>query len=304
MRIGFIGLGNMGGPMAINLIRAGHELTVHDIREQAAATHIELGATWADSPAAVARLSELVLTSLPGPPEVREVALGEDGVLAGAAAGSVYVDLSTSSPTLIREIHARFAENGVEVLDAPVSGGVTGATNATLAVMVGGDRAQYEQIKPVLDGIGDKVSYIGAIGSGCVAKLVHNMTSLCARMGMAEALTLGVRAGVDVEALVRVLRDGAFGQGHFLNHALPNIVLTGKFDPPSFALELSKKDLSLATALSRELDVPMKVAAVAEQEMMEAIARGWGKRDSNIFFELQAERAGVELRAGWSREES
>ena len=139
MRIGFIGLGNMGGPMAMNLIKAGHDLTVHDLRREIADPHLAAGATWADSVQGVAEESEIVFTSLPGPPEVEAVALGPGGILEHAASGSVYIDLSSNSPTLIRAIHARFAERGIEVLDAPVSGGITGAAAGTLAVLVGGD---------------------------------------------------------------------------------------------------------------------------------------------------------------------
>ena len=295
MRIGFIGLGNMGGPMAMNLIQAGHELTVSDVRREAAEPQLAAGATWADNAKAVAEASEITFSSLPGPPEVEAVALGPDGILEGAAEGSVYVDLSTNSPTLIRSVHARFAERGVEVLDAPVSGGVTGAAAGTLAVMVGGDAARYEQLKPVLDAIGDKVSYIGGVGSGMVAKLVHNMTSVCSRMAIAEGLTLAVKAGVDPHVMQQVLQDGAFGQGHFLNHRLSDTVFAEQWDPPSFALRLSRKDLGLATQLGREVQVPMAHAAVAEQEMVAALERGWGDLDSNIFFRLQEERAGVKL---------
>lgn len=298
MRIGFIGLGNMGGPMAMNLIRAGHDLVVNDVRREMAEPQLTAGAIWADSAKAVAEASELTFSSLPGPPEVEMVALGPDGILEGSAKDSIYIDLSTNSPTLIRSIHERFAERGVEVMDAPVSGGVVGATAGTLAVMVGGDAARYEQLKPVLDSIGDKVSYIGGIGSGMVAKLVHNMTSVCSRMAIAEGMTLAVKAGVDPYVMQRVLQDGAFGQGHFLNHRLVDTVFAENWDPPSFALRLSRKDLGLATQLGREMQVPMAHAAVSEQEMIAALERGWGDLDSNIFFRLQEERAGVELGGG------
>src|SRR5262245_38254897 len=143
MKIGFIGLGNMGGPMALNLIKAGHALVVHDVRKDAAKPHLEKGATWADSPRAAAHGNELVLTSLPGPAEVEAVALGPNGVLHGATPGTVYADLSTGSPTVMRKIHAAFKEKGVHVLDTPVSGGVTGAKRGTLQVMVGGDESIY-----------------------------------------------------------------------------------------------------------------------------------------------------------------
>jgi 3-hydroxyisobutyrate dehydrogenase len=297
MRIGFIGLGNMGGPMALNVLKAGHTLVVHDIRREMAAPHLRQGATWAETPKAVAQASELIFTSLPGPREVEAVALGPDGILEGAAPGAIYVDLSTSSPSLIRRIHGRFRERGIHVLDAPVSGGVTGARAATLAVMVGGEEALYQRIKPVLEAIGDKVTYIGEIGCGTIAKIVHNMVSLCSRVAIAEGLTLGVKAGVSPQALLDALRRSAFGQGHALKETIPNTVFKGDFDTVSFALKLSRKDLGLAIELAREYHVPMMVAALVEQQMEEALQRGWGDRDSSAIFCLQEERAGVQVRA-------
>ncbi len=181
MKIGFIGLGNMGGPMALNLIKAGHTLVVHDVRRPAAAPHLERGATWAESPRAAAHGNELILTSLPGPTEVEAVALGADGIIHGAVPGSVYADLSTGSPTVMRKIHAAFKDKGVHVLDAPVSGGVWGAQRGTLQVMVGGDESIYREVKDVLGAVGDKVGYMGPIGAGTVAKLVHNMIGIATR---------------------------------------------------------------------------------------------------------------------------
>jgi 3-hydroxyisobutyrate dehydrogenase len=298
MRIGFIGLGNMGGPMALNVLKAGHSMVVTDIRPELAKPHLAQGAAWADSPKAVAQASEITFTSLPGPREVEAVALGAGGILEGAARGTVYVDLSTSSATLIRRIHRVYAERGVEVLDAPVSGGVPGARSARLAVLVGGNEALYQRVKPVLDVIGDKVTRVGEIGCGTVAKLVHNMVSACSRMAIAEGMTLGVKAGVAPEALLDALKKGSFGQGRVLSDMIPNTVFPGAFEPPNFALELLRKDVGLATELAREYHVPMLIAALAEQQLEEALRRGWGQRDSMAFFCLQEERAGVELRTG------
>jgi len=296
MRIGFIGLGNMGGPMALNLMKAGHALVVNDIRREAGAPHLQHGATWADSASAAARGAELILTSLPGPPEVEAVALGENGIIHGAGRGAIYADLSTSSPSLIRRIHAVFKERGIHVLDAPVSGGVIGAQRATLQVMVGGDEALFRQLKPVLEAIGDKVGLMGGIGCGTIAKLVHNLIGICTRRVVAEAFTLGVKAGVRPEALLEAVKGGAFGQGLLLTQVLPAIVFKGDFDTVRFALKLAKKDLTLATELARELNVPMAMAALAEQELVEAIARGWGDKDYAAPFMLQEERAGVKVR--------
>jgi 3-hydroxyisobutyrate dehydrogenase-like beta-hydroxyacid dehydrogenase len=296
MRIGFIGLGNMGGPMALNVLKAGHTMVVTDLRAELAKPHLDQGATWADTAKAVAQSSEIVFTSLPGPREVEAVALGPGGILEGAARGVIYIDLSTSSATLIRKIHKIYAERGVDVLDAPVSGGVPGARSGKLAVLVGGDEGLYRRVKPVLDAIGDKVTRVGEIGCGTVAKLVHNMVSACSRMAIAEGLTLGVKAGVAPEALLDALQKGSFGQGRALQDMIPNTVFAGAFDTVSFALELLRKDVSLATALGREYHVPMLIAALAEQQLEEAMRRGWGDKDSMAFFCLQEERAGVKLR--------
>jgi 3-hydroxyisobutyrate dehydrogenase len=296
MRIGFIGLGNMGGPMALNLMKAGHSLVVHDVRREAAQPHLERGAKWADSPKAAARESELILTSLPGPAEVEAVALGADGVLQGAVAGTVYADLSTGSPIVMRKIHAAFSEKGVHVLDAPVSGGVWGAQHGTLQVMVGGDEPIYREVKSVLQAVGDKVGYMGPIGAGTIAKLVHNMIGMATRAVVAEGFTLGVKAGVTPEALLEAIRGAAFGQGLLLSQMLPNVIFKGDFDTVRFGLKLARKDIGLATALAREYDVPMPMAAVAEQIMMEAMARGWGDKDSTAPWMLQEEAAGVQVR--------
>jgi len=297
MRIGFIGLGNMGGPMALNLMKAGHTLVVHDVRPDAATPHLEQGAKWATSPRAAVQESELILTSVPGPSDVEKVALGADGIIEGAGRAVVYADLSTGSPTMMRAIHARFAERGGAVLDAPVSGGVWGAQRGTLVVMVGGDQAVFTKLKPVFEAIGNNVAYMGEIGSGTIAKLVHNMIGICTRQVIAEAFTLGVKAGVAPEALLEAVKGGSFGQGLTLTQVLPNIVFKGDFDTVRFALRHLRKDLGLATALAREYQVPMEMAAIAEQTIVAAMARGWGDRDFTAPWLLQEERAGVEVRA-------
>ncbi|HEV8617452.1 MAG TPA: NAD(P)-dependent oxidoreductase [Methylomirabilota bacterium] len=297
MRIGFIGLGNMGGPMALNLIKAGHTLVVHDVRRESAKPHLDAGAAWADGANAVARAGELILTSLPGPAEVEAVALGAGGILEGAQPGSVYADLSTNSPTVMRKIHAAFREKGVHVLDAPVSGGVVGAKRGSLQVMVGGEEGVYQEVKGVLGAIGNHVGYMGAIGSGTIAKLVHNMISILSRSLIAEGFTLGVKAGVKPEALLEAIRGASFGQGLILSHMIPDVVFKGEFDTVRFALKLARKDVGLATALAREFDVPMPMAAVGEQILIEAMARGWGERDSTSPWELQEEAARVKVRS-------
>ena len=295
MKLGFIGLGIMGGSMAYNALQGGHEMVVHDLRREAATPHLEAGATWADTPRQVAEASDIVFTSLPGPTEVEAVALGEDGLGQGMSEGKVYFDLSTNSPALIRRIHQTLSLRGIHVLDAPVSGGPRGARTRNLAVWVGGDREVYERCKPALDSIGDKVYYVGPIGCGAIAKLVHNCTGYVVQCALAEVFTMGVKAGVEPLALWQAVRRGAQGRrGTF--EGLAEHLLPGKFDPPDFALRLARKDVDLAVAVGREYDVPMRLANLALQELTEALNRGWGDRDSRAAMLLQEERANVEVR--------
>jgi 3-hydroxyisobutyrate dehydrogenase-like beta-hydroxyacid dehydrogenase len=295
--VGFIGLGNMGSGMAGNIQKADYPMVVYDIRTEITKPFIDRGARLGTSPAEVASQCDVTFTSLPGPKEVEAVALGAQGILEGIKPGAVYVDLSTSRPTLIRQIEPKFRAKGAHVLDAPVSGGKTGAQTRNLAVMVGGEREIFERIKPILDAFGDKVFYAGAIGAGSVCKLVHNMIGHGMRQAIAEGLTLGVKAGVDAEALWECVRRGAVGRMSGLHGGLPATVFRGQFDPPTFALELARKDIMLATELGREFDVPMPVANLAEQIAIQGMNRGWGSRDSSVTFLLQEEASGVEVRA-------
>ena len=296
MRVGFIGLGIMGASMASNVQKGGHELVVHDLRAEAATPHLAAGAVWARTPREVAETSDVVLTSLPGPPEVEMVALGDSGLLAGLSTGKAYVDLSTNSPTVVRRIHATFAQRGIPMLDAPVSGGPRGARTRRLAIWVGGDAAVFQRVKPVLDAMGDQVRRVGDIGAGSVAKLVHNMTTYCVQTALAEVFTLGVKAGVEPIELWEAVRYGATGRQRTFDR-LADGFLRGKYDPPNFALGLAHKDVSLAVALGREHKVPMRVANMVLEEMTEALNRGWADRDSRSPMLLQEERAGVRVRA-------
>ena len=295
MKVGFIGLGTMGGSMAYNALDGGNEMVVHDINRASATRHLEAGATWADTPREVAEQSEIVFTSLPGPTEVEAVALGEEGIMEGMTAGKVYFDLSTSTPGMIRKIHAEAAARGIAVLDAPVSGGPRGAASRNLAIWVGGDKDVFDRCKPVLDAIGNQAYYVGPIGSGAIAKLVHNCAGYIIQAALAEVFTMGVKAGVEPLALWEAVRKGATGRrGPF--EGLAEHLLPGNFDPPDFALKLARKDVDLAVSVGREFDVPMRLANLTLIEMTEAINRGWGDRDSRVAMLLQEERAGVEVR--------
>jgi 3-hydroxyisobutyrate dehydrogenase-like beta-hydroxyacid dehydrogenase len=300
MNVGFIGLGLMGGSMALNLQAAGHRLAVHDLRRESAAAHCGNGADWKDSPRAVAEASDVVFTSLPGPPEVTAVATGPSGLIHGMRQGTALFDLSTNSPAVVRRLHAEFAKRGAAVLDAPVSGGPSGAKSRKLAIWVGGDRAQFDKHRPLLEAMGDQPYYVGPIGAGAVAKLVHNCASFTIRVALAEVFCMGVKAGVDADLLWQAVRQGASGRARTFDR-LADKFLPGAFDPPSFALALAHKDVSLATELGREVGVPMRLANMALAEMTEAMNRGWAQRDSSVFMLLEEERAGVDIKVPASR---
>src|SRR4030095_15385991 len=215
----------------------------------------------------------------PGPREVEEVALAEDGLLAGMRRGTAWFDLSTNSPTVVRRLHERFAAKGVGMLDAPVSGGPAGAKSRKLALWVSGDKTEFERHKLVLDAIGDQAMYVGPIGTGTVAKLVHNTAGYAILAGLAEVFTLGVKAGVEPLALWQAVRQGAFGRRRTFDR-LAQAFFPRPFYPPTLALELAHKDITLATELGRELNVPLRIAALVHEELTEALNRGWADRDS------------------------
>ena len=294
-KVGFIGLGTMGTSFATNLIKAGMDVTVHDLHRQVAEPHLAAGAKWASTPRELAAASEVVLTSLPGPPEVEAVALDEvDGLLAGMAPGTVLFDLSTNSPTMVRRIHAAMAAKGLYCLDAPVSGGPKGAISGKLAIWVGGDKQVFEANRWALDALGDQVRYIGPIGAGAVAKLVHNAAGYAIQTALAEVFSVGVKAGVEPLALWEAVRQGARGRQRTFD-SLSDHYLIDQYDPADFALKLAHKDVSLAAELGREFGVPMRLINATVADMTEALARGWENRDSRVAMLLQQERAGVDF---------
>ena len=293
MKVGFIGIGTMGASMALNVRAKGYEVVVHDVREAAAGPHLKAGCKWANSAREAAEVADVVFTSLPGPKDVQAVA---EELLAGMRKGTAWFDLSTNSPTVVRRIAERFAAKGIAMLDSPVSGGPSGAKSGKLALYVSGDKAAFDKHKAVLDAVGDQVIYVGPVGAGTIAKLVHNCAGYSILAALAEVMTMGVKAGVEPLALWAAIRQGAFGRRRSFDR-LAEQFLIGKFDPPAFALELAHKDVTLATEVGREFRVPMKLANTVLQEMTEAMNReGWAKRDSRIFMLLQEERAGVDIK--------
>ena len=298
MKAGFIGLGTMGASMAANLQKGvqkdGRTVVVFDVRKEAAAPHIKNGAVWADSPAALAAECDVIFSSLPGPVEFEAVSYGENGLLAGIRPGTAYFDLTTNSPTTMRKAHAEYEKKGAHVFDAPVSGGPKGALTGKLAIWCGGDQDVFEKWYPVLATIGDQARYIGPIGAGSVAKLVHNCYGYIATAAAAEVFSMGVKAGIEPLAIWEAVRQGAIGRrGAF--DSLTDQFLPNKYEPAAFALRLAHKDVSLATQLGRELNVPMRLSNLALADLSEGLNRGWGHKDSRSIMVLQTERAGVKV---------
>ena len=294
-RIGFVGVGNIGRPMAENLLAARHELAVHDRRPEAAAALLAAGARWADSTADLAAGCEIVATCLPGPAEMESVCLGPGGILQNIRSGALYLDHTTNSPLLVRRVHDALARKGVEMVDAPVSGGMEGARTRDLLVMAGGAPATFTRARPVLAAMAKRVLHTGGIGSGSIAKILHNCATFTLDLVMTECWTTAVKAGVDPGTIVDVFNQAAIGHMMSLKVRLPATYLRGDFEP-RFSLALARKDLGLALELARAVAVPMRLGGLCEQELADAMARGWADRDSSIFLTLQEERAGVQVR--------
>jgi 3-hydroxyisobutyrate dehydrogenase-like beta-hydroxyacid dehydrogenase len=280
MKIGFIGLGAMGRHMAANLQRAGYELQVYDLRK------VDGFPNQKSSVAEAIQGCEVLFTSLPGPTEVETVGQQVSGVKA-------WFDTSTNSPTVIRRIHQRLAGK-VAFLDAPVSGGPKGAETGKLAIWIGGDEAVFNRYLPIIKAIGDQPLYVGPIGAGTVAKLAHNAASFAVQAALAEVFTLGVKGGVEPLALFKALRQGASGRKRTFDR-LAEHFLPGKYDPAAFSLRLAHKDVSLAMELAKECRVPMKIGAIALEELSAGMQRGWSERDCRVTMTLQSERAGVDV---------
>ncbi|MCI0438311.1 MAG: NAD(P)-dependent oxidoreductase [Chloroflexi bacterium] len=295
MKVGFIGIGFMGRHMARNVLKGGHDLTVYDIRKDAADELLSMGARWASSPREVAQASDVVFTSLPMPRIVEEVAMGEGGILSGAKRGAAFFDLSTIGPDSVERIGAAASARGVHFLDAPVSGGTVGAEKATLCIMVGGDKAVFEQYRPVLDLIGDKTMYCGELGAGAVCKIVNNLIGLSLGVLLSEAFTMGVKAGVDPQTLFDAVSRST-GNTQAMQ-GFPNGLFKGRFEP-GFQLDLGAKDVGLATELGRQLRVPMELANLVQQRYILAQNEGLGKRASGAVALIQEKMAGVEVRTG------
>jgi 3-hydroxyisobutyrate dehydrogenase len=292
--VGFIGLGAMGGPMALNILSGGFRLVVNDIRKDAATAHLEKGAVWADSPREVAKQCDVVLTCLPTIQAVEQVSVGRDGVLSGMRDGQAHFEMSTNSPKVVARLHSAFLENGAHFLDAPITGGAVGAQKGKLTIFVGGDKPSFERFSPVLRAYCDRLIHVGPSGTGIVTKLVNNCAGQTLTLVLAEIFALGLKAGADPLPLWEALRSGASGRRRTFDMMIDEF-LPAHYSPPNAALTIYHKDMMLATELARDLNVPMRFANQALGEYTEAIARGLGDQDGRIAMTLPLERVGLKL---------
>ena len=275
MRVGFVGIGQMGVHMAARILSAGHSLVVSDLDRAAAAPLLAGGATWAESPAEVAEVCRVVLTCLPTPQVVEEVALGPHGLRKGWKPGDLYIDMSTNSPSTIRSIAAQAKALGVDMLDSPVSGGTKGAEAGTLTLMVGGEASVLERARPVLEPMAGKIFHVGEISCGNVAKLVNNMIGLACNSICAEGFVLGVKAGIDPHLLYDLLSVSTADNWSLRQY--PRTVFQRDF-APGFKISLANKDMGLTLGLGEEFGVPLPVAQAVKRDLEDAMASGRGDR--------------------------
>jgi 3-hydroxyisobutyrate dehydrogenase len=294
LRVGFIGLGAMGLPMARHVMRAGFPLSVWARRPESAGAIRQEGASWAGSPAELARQSDVVITIVTNSPDVRAVVAGENGILSGAHEGLTIVDMSTIAPATSQELEHMARDRGVDFLDAPVSGGTQGAEAGTLTIMVGGDVAAFERVVPVLEAMGKNIFHVGPSGTGEIIKLVNNALVGVIAAATSEALVMGVKAGADVETMARVVGLSA-GASWQLSNQFPLRAFTGTFHP-GFTTDLLSKDLDLALDLGREQQTPIFFTALARQLYLEAQAAGYGKEDYTSVLKVFEAVTGAKVR--------
>ena len=298
MQVGFIGIGVMGRPMALNLLKAGHDVTIYARHPEKTEVQevLKAGAKQAPSLRAVAMASEVVITMVPNSPQVEEVVAAPGGILEGARKGLIIIDMSTIAPSVTRALSEKAAAKGVHFLDAPVSGGSQGAINGTLSIMVGGEKESFERALPVLEAMGKKenITYVGPSGSGEVVKLINNMLVGSITAATAEAFVLGVKAGADVATMAKIIGTST-GASWQLANQFPLRAFNGSFKP-GFMTDLLHKDLGLALDLAAENQTDVAMTALARQFYEQAQATGHGKDDYTSLLKVLEEKAGVEVR--------
>src|SRR5215470_15170377 len=296
MKVAFVGLGHMGAPMSRNILAAGHDLVVHDLRPDAVADLVADGAAWAGSPCEAGAGREAVITMLPGPPAVEQALLGSGGLLTGMPAGSVWIDMSTSTPAVADRIRAEAGPRGIAVLDAPVAGMAAGARDGTLQIFVGGDAATFAAARPLLAAMGDpeRIVHVGPHGAGYTVKLMINLLWFAHLTASAEVLSVGTAAGVDLATLRRCLLASP-AASNFLERDVLSVLRDGDYDE-GFALALACKDLGLAVDLARDTGVPVEVSAVVEQVYRRARAQYGDQGGEMLPIRLLEDLTGTPLR--------
>jgi len=294
-KIGFIGLGAMGGPMSRNLLKKGYKVRVYDIVGARMEAVVKEGAVAARSSKDVAEKSDIVITIVPSSPHVREVILGKEGVLEGVRKGSIVIDMSTIDPVTTREISQLLADKGVKMLDAPVARGVPAAVAGTLVIFVGGEKEVYEKCTDILSAMGTDIHYVGDSGAGEVVKIVNNFIVATAMCSLAEALVLGVKAGVKPDVLFKALSQGSANSFVLQNH-VKNCVMKGKFEKEVFPVDYMIKDLDLALVTGAKYHVPLYFGSLATQAYELARAAGYSERYHPVVIRTLEELTGVEVR--------
>lgn len=290
-KIGFIGLGNMGNPMAKNLLKAGYSLTVYDLVEAAVNDVVKSGAIKADTPKSVAETSDVVILSLPTSKIIESVVLGEDGVLEGLKKGNILIDMSSAEPSSTRKMCEILKEQGVDMLDAAISGGPTGAAVGQLSIMVGGATEVFAKYKPILDVLGNNVYHVGEVGAGHTLKAVNNLLYGAIFVATCESIVLGVKAGIDAKILLDVISTSA-GRNFAVDVKFKGNVLNRDFNP-GFSADLLNKDMGIALNMAKEMNYPVSLCSYAKDIITEGQLNGYGKMDHTAIVQKYEKLAGV-----------
>lgn len=291
-RIGFIGLGIMGRGMANNILKAGFPLTVWNRTASRADELVAAGATLAASPAELARQSDIIISCVSDTPDVEQVLLGEEGAIHGANAGALVIDMSTISPQATRAIGAKLAEKGVDMLDAPVSGGSEGAAKGTLSIMIGGEAQHVERARPVFEAMGKTITHVGALGDGQTVKLANQILVVGNTLAMCEALLFAQASGVDLQKTVDAVKNGAAGSWMFTNRA-PQIL--NRDWRPGFTIDLQEKDVRLALKAADEVGAPLFGTALISNLYRTLQARGLGAEGNHALIKALEALSGIEV---------
>jgi len=290
MKVAFIGLGTMGVGMSLNILKAGHDVTVHNRTRQKEEAVAKEGARRAESPKEAAEGAEIIVTMVSDTPDVEQVVLGANGIIHGAPQGAIVIDMSTISPTATRQMAEELSKKGIKMLDAPVSGGPEGAQNGTLAIMVGGDAADFEKVLPILEIMGKTVTHVGPIGAGQITKAINQIIISGTYLTVAEGLTLGMKAGLDMQKVIQAISGGAASSWVLHNRGI-NVVNNNY--PLGFRVKLHHKDLGIALETARELEVTLPATALVEQIENGLIARGYGDDDVSAIGRTIREQSAV-----------